>query len=96
MILTRCVTGFQIDRYGPPDVPFGWRRWRLYHRRAWLIMPLWVYLPLCLWEKRWTPVAWLIDHGVLQCNEGDYYRNARPLWLYRAVWCFLHDADRAP
>jgi hypothetical protein len=41
------------------------------------------YKPKMKWWVK--PIAWMVDRGWLQVDDGDFYWNARPTW-WRKVW----------
>lgn len=91
--LARVRTRERLAQGAP--APRGWRLERLESRHAYLELPLWLWLLRAAWASRWQLVHLAIAAGLLELEDGGYYRDARPRcpsWL----WCFVHDVDRDP
>lgn len=81
------------------DVPFGWLRVRHPWNGRRFIMPLWVYLAVRMWWRRWYPFEVMERLGLWHVEDGDLYSSGRPSVprpVARALWCFAHDADHCP
>lgn len=77
-------------------VPWGWATLHYeWHRDELTVVPLWVAIPVTAWRRRWWPVGWLIELGLLDVEEAGYLHEARP-WCPSWLWCFLNDADHDP
>jgi hypothetical protein len=88
--------------WGYPPAPFGWRWLKVLDRNAAILLPLWLYWP-AYFCRYWRSIVFdpLIAVGLWAVEEpGCHYtedgRPTLPLWLRRAWWCFLNDADTAP
>lgn len=79
----RWITGREFDRGVRP--PAGWRYAKAPDRHAYRAWPWLIFHARRLeWRYRWSLHEWCLEHGLLECRQGDYWWNARP-----RGWCAL-------
>ena len=61
-------------------VPWGWRVERDWDRDAFRLMPLWLYAIRRLGYWKWRWMVPLIRVGLMQGEEGGYFKDFRPSW----------------